>query len=99
MSTAILLALSVASSGPAELPPDVARFVEERTNCDHFRGEPHEGNSPEQLERREFIRQSLAIYCSGSDRRLAALKQRYASDERSMAALSVFEESIEPTCE
>lgn len=99
MPTTILLALSLASSGPVELPPDVSRFVEERTLCDHFREEPVEGDSPEQIERREFVRQSLDIYCAGSDRRLAALKLRYARDQQAMAALSVFEESIEPPCE
>lgn len=32
-----------------KLPRDVARYLEDRRLCDHFRGEPTEGNLPEQV--------------------------------------------------
>ena len=57
-------------------PRDVQSFLNRRNTCDHFRGEPFEGNTPEQTERRAFIVQQLERYCTGTDKRLAALKQR-----------------------
>lgn len=92
------LAISVAASaGDDSLPPEVAAFTKDRDVCDHFRGEPFEGNSPEQIERREFIFESLEIYCPGSDRRLAALKKRYKINAEVMKRLNDYEEKIEGT--
>ncbi len=40
----------------AELPKEVAEFVERRELCEHFRQEPWpEGTSTEEHERRDFI--------------------------------------------
>ncbi|MCI5126395.1 MAG: hypothetical protein D3925_18440 [Candidatus Electrothrix sp. AR5] len=96
----ILLLLLVACSLSAQakdvpLPPEVSGFIHERDLCDHFRGEPYEGDSPEQIKRREFIFESMDIYCAGTDRRLAALKRRYKDDAESMALLKKYEEKIE----
>lgn len=99
MRTLILLALSaifvVAEAGPKPLPEEVEAFIAERNTCDHFRGEPYEGNSPEQIERRTFIMDSLDIFCSGTDRRLAALKRRYKNNLPVMKELNKFEEKVE----
>lgn len=94
---ALLLAFSNAPM--AALPPEVVSFVVERDACEHFRGEPTEGESAEQVERRKFVQESLEIYCAGTDRRLAALRKRYAGDASVMSALRDYEETIEgPGC-
>lgn len=98
-SLVLLLALSAAPVG-APLPPEVQAFVVDRDRCDHFRGEPTEGASREQVERRRFVQQSLEIHCAGTDRRLAALRLRYASNAKVMAMLNAYEPAIEgPRCE
>jgi hypothetical protein len=94
----IIFALALvtpAHAGGASFPPEVEAFIADRDACDHFRGEPHEGNSPEQIERREFVFQSLEIFCPGTDRRLAALKQRYKDNREVMKRLNAYEEKIE----
>src|SRR6476661_4162232 len=91
----LLLALSV----NAPLPPEVVAFVADRDVCEHFRGEPIEGDSPEQVERRTFVQESVDIYCAGTDRRLAALKHRYAGNSAVLSALGNYEQAIEgPGC-
>ena len=93
-----ILGLALAMSAHASddpLPPEVAAFIQDRDACDHFRGEPHEGSSPGQIERRELIFGSLEIYCPGTDRRLAALKKRYQHDAEVMRRLNSYEEKIE----
>jgi hypothetical protein len=84
-----------AYAGNDPLPPEVAAFIKDRDACDHFRGEPHEGNSPGQIERREFIFESLEIHCPGTDRRLAALKKRYKNNAEVMRHLNSYEEKVE----
>jgi len=84
-----------AHAGDASFPPEVKAFIADRDACDHFRGEPHEGNSSEQIERREFIFQSLEIFCPGTDRRLAALKKRYKDNREVMKRLNAYQEKIE----
>lgn len=86
---------SVAVAEGRTLPKEVKSFIAERNICDHFRGEPFEGNSPEQIERRKFIADSLDIYCSGTDKRLAALKRRYKRNPEAMSKLNQYEERIE----
>ena len=80
---------------PPRLPSEVRAFIEERNLCDHFRGEPSEGDSPEEVERRQFLIDSLDIYCAGTDRRLAALKRRYKANPAVMRRLNEFEEHLE----
>lgn len=86
---------SVAVAESKGLPQEVKSYIAERNICDHFRGEPIEGNSPEQIERREFVADSLDIYCSGTDKRLAALKRRYKNNRAAMDKLSQYEKRIE----
>lgn len=86
---------TLARAGNDALPPEVARFIQDRDACDHFRSEPHEGESPGQKERRTFIFESLEIYCPGTDRRLAALKKRYRDNAEVLRRLSSYEDRIE----
>ena len=69
----------------------------DRDACDHFRGEPVEGDTPDQLDRRAFVLESIEIYCAGTDRRLAALQKRYAEDAAVTAVLGKYEPEIEPS--
>lgn len=81
---------------PAEtLPPEVAAFVQQREACDHFRGEPVEGEGPEALARLEFVQRKLIELCSGSDAALLELRERHAAQPAVMAALDAFEYPIE----
>jgi hypothetical protein len=98
IATIAMSATSFPSRVLAEsLPPEVEAFIQDRDLCDHFRGEPYEGSTPEQIERRSFIRLSLEIYCPGTDRRLAALLKRYQNDARIVARLSKYESKVEGT--
>lgn len=46
---------------------------------------------PEQERRRQFVHDSIEIHCAGTDRRLAALKRRYAGDPAVMSRLAGYE--------
>lgn len=85
----------IAQAESAPYPEEVKAFIAERDTCEHFRGEPSEGSSPEQIERRTFIADSLDIYCSGTDKRLAALKRRYQNNRSVMQRLNRYETRIE----
>lgn len=92
---AALVLLSQALGAVESLPPEVQRFIADREACDHFGGEPSEGNTPEQKERRAFVIQSVEIFCAGTDRRLAALRQRYKNNPVVIKALSKYEDKVE----
>ncbi|AVP97117.1 hypothetical protein C7S18_07890 [Ahniella affigens] len=79
----------------ARMPEDLRAFVMTRQACDHFRGEPVEGDDPEAIARRQFVADKIAETCSGTDQQLATLKRRYADDLAFAGALAVFEEQIE----
>lgn len=79
----------------ARMPEDLRAFVMTRQACDHFRGEPVEGDDPEATARRQFVADKIAETCTGTDQQLAAMKQRYANDSAFAGALAVFEEQIE----
>lgn len=72
-------------------PPDVAKFVERRDGCDHFRGE-----EPYDEERRLFLLQNMKELCTGTDRQLAELKEKYAGQPHVMKKLNDYEAQIEP---
>lgn len=93
LSAAILSLLSgfaVAASAGDSPPADVRAFIERRDLCDHFRGE-----DPYDEERRLFLERNLNEFCTGSDRQLAELKQKYLGNEHVESALSGYEENIE----
>ena len=95
----LVLLLALSATPTASLPREVVAFVSDRDVCEHFRGEPIEGDSPEQKARRTFVQESVEIYCAGTDRRLAALKKRFGGNAAVMSALGGYEQAIEgPGC-
>jgi hypothetical protein len=86
--------LAFAAIAQARLPEDVARFVERRDACDHFRGE-----EPYDAKRREFLEQQMLKLCVGSDKQLAELKKKYRSNRTIMTKLNEYEAQIEGTSE
>jgi hypothetical protein len=82
---------STASDQADEWPADIARFIEQRDLCDHFRGE-----EPYDEERRKFLEKNIIELCSGTDSKLANLKEKYRENSVVIERLSVYEEDIEP---
>lgn len=78
----------------APFPDEVTTFMVDRDGCDHFRGE-----TPYDEERRVYLAQSVAELCTGSDARLAWLRERYATDPVVTAALSGYADRIERTAQ
>ncbi|MFC7288007.1 hypothetical protein ACFQPC_08170 [Herminiimonas glaciei] len=74
----------------AKLPADVARFVEKRDGCDHFRGEEAYDE-----ERRQFLLKNMNKLCRGTDARLLQLKKKYAGRPAVIGKLNDYEEQIE----
>jgi hypothetical protein len=72
------------------LPADVAEFKTRRDLCDHFRGE-----YPYNEERRKFLEENLTKYCTGTDKELASLNEKYKNNETVLKALAGYEERIE----
>jgi hypothetical protein len=94
-ATTILIAIASigfasAAIGQAPLPEDVARFIERRDACDHFRGE-----EAYDAKRREFLEQQTIKLCVGSDEQLAGLKKKYAGNKVVMTKLDDYEPEIE----
>ena len=89
----ILLApwFSVASDQVEGLPADVAAFLKQRDLCDHFRGE-----EPYDEQRRKFLEKNIIEYCTGTDSKLANLREKYRMNPVVMDRLSVSEEDVEP---
>lgn len=78
------------------LPSDVESFVNQRDGCDHFRGEPwDDGDEPVIKERREFIFQNIKDLCTGTDRRLEELRNKYRHDPAIVEFLTEYEDQIE----
>lgn len=85
-----------APSAAEGVPRDVAEYVARREVCEHFRQEPWpEGSSAEDKDRREFIARQLAGACSGADRALRELKEKYGKDRAVMDRLNAYEPDIE----
>lgn len=89
-----LLLTQASTMAAAPLPKDVARFVERREGCDHFRGEIPE--APES-DRMDEINRELKKLCKGTDKQLLQLKKKYATDASVTAVLAEFESNIEPS--
>ncbi len=85
-----IISFASAAIGQARLPEDVARFIERRDECDHFRGE-----APYDSKRREFLERQTLELCAGSDKQLAELKKKYARDGTVMKRLDEYEAEIE----
>ncbi len=93
-SVASLIGLAVMSSGFAtgvpDYPFDVEEFIDCREICDHFRGE-----EPYDADRAKFLAAQIKETCSGTDKELRELKQKYKNDDKIMQILNRFEEEIE----
>ena len=72
------------------LPDEVEKFVRQRDNCDHFRGEDAYNE-----ERAKFLQKSLKETCTGTDARLQSLRDRYRSNPAVAQKLKEYEDSIE----
>lgn len=78
------------TADPTPFPEEVTRYMVDRDGCDHFRGE-----EAYDAERRAYLQENIAELCTGTDVRLAVLRQRYAHDPAVMSALSGYENRIE----
>jgi len=88
----IVTALNVGMAlAQPQWPADLARFIERRDACDHFRGE-----DPYDQERREFLNQKMTALCVGTDEELSRLKSKYRNDQRVVSKLNEYEAQIEP---
>lgn len=77
-------------------PADVRDFVDMRDACDHWRGEPvpeHE-DDPEEVRKNQII-DAINESCTGTDKRLSALKAAYAGDQKVLQLLDEYETDIE----
>lgn len=95
--TVLMLSLLLAQAyavAAAPLPKDVAKFVERREGCDHFRGEIPESTDPDRMGE---VNRELKKLCKGTDKKLLQLKQKYAANAELTALLASFEPNIEPT--
>ena len=95
LAAILLLSSSVSATS---LPDEVVAYIRGRELCEHLRREPFEGQTPERIERREFLRQSVEIHCSGTDRRLAALKLRYKENAAALLLPGKYEPLSEAPC-
>ena len=104
---ALLLALgsmlAAATTPPTpptpSMPAEVDAFIAQRDLCDHFRSEPFEGAGAEAIARRDFIRDNIDRHCTGTDRRLSALKRRYRHLPAVLVRLDRFEACSQAPCE
>jgi len=81
------------SDGAADaqpFPDEVTRYMVDRDSCDHFRGE-----EAYDAERLAYLQENIAELCTGTDARLALLRQLYARDPAVMSALSGYDDRIE----
>lgn len=83
-------------------PSDVAKFIEDRVPCDHFRGEPRDFDESykhqfgeralkEEAERAAFLEEMTEKACSNMDNRLRALNKKYAGNKLVVDKLSEYE--------
>ncbi len=80
-----------------DYPHEVRAFLDQREECDHFRGEPWpEGDDADAVARRHTLRDAMAKHCTGTDARLARLREIYRGDGVVSAALGQLESDIEP---
>lgn len=93
-ATLALVALPLFAES-SSLPDEVRVFIRERKTCEHFLGEPVEGNTSERRARQAFVIDSIDIYCAGTDKKLAALRRRYSKEVAVMEALKNFDEKLE----
>jgi hypothetical protein len=74
------------------VPRDVQRFVDKREGCDHMRGEIPD---PADKKRMKEVNRELRRLCTGTDKELARLKRKHATNAAIMHILDEFESGIE----
>ena len=89
---AFLFSLGSVSAAEPKLPADVAKYVEQRDGCEHFRGEIPD--PPDEKRMREVEREIRKL-CTGTDKKLAQLKRKYAKNQIVLNRLNEYEENIE----
>jgi thiol:disulfide interchange protein len=89
LGNVLIWAVPVKAAPP--LPRDVARVVERRESCDHWRGEEGYDSA-----RAREIERAVRADCTGTDQALARLRQAYAKRPDVVAALAGYEGRIEP---
>lgn len=88
----LLVSCAAHESSEKRLPDDVQSFVDRREMCDYFRGE-----IPDQTDadRMDTVDNAMDKYCTGTDRELSRLKQKYSENARIMLRLNDYEDRIE----
>jgi hypothetical protein len=80
-----------------DYPHEVRAFLDQREECDHFRGEPWpEGDDADAIARRKQLHKAMAKLCEGTDARLAELRTAYRDDAVISRVLAGFENEITP---
>lgn len=98
LCAAVIAAVSASERFPPHaravetLPADVRAFIEKRQGCDHMRGELPDQSA---IKRITEVIQEIDKLCKGTDRQLAGLKRRYATDCAVLLHLNQFETQIE----
>lgn len=87
-----LLATALPALADNALPRDVQKFVDRREGCDHMRGEIPD---PGEKQRMKEVTREIEKLCKGTDKQLAQLKKKYASNRPVMQRLNEFEQGIE----
>lgn len=87
----VLLTAIGAAVAAESLPRDVSSFIAQREACDHWRGEYGYDE-----ERQADIDAAVCETCTGTDERLAKLKQKYQGKKEILSKLNEFESDIEP---
>ena len=80
------------SAAEAKLPADVAKYVKQRDGCEHFRGEIPD---PPDKRRMREVEREIRKLCTGTDKKLAQLKRKYAKNQAALKRLKEYEENIE----
>lgn len=96
LPTLLTLFLVIPAWAVQSYPPEVARYLDRRELCEHFRQEPWpEGASTADKERRQFLAGQFGRHCKGADQALRSLKAKYAKDRTVLERLESYEENIE----
>jgi hypothetical protein len=74
------------------VPRDVQKFIDRREGCDHMRGEIPD---PAEKQRMKEVARELRKQCTGTDKKLTQLKQKYAANSKIIKILNEFEPDVE----
>jgi hypothetical protein len=82
--------------GYCSYPADVRAFIDMRDGCDHWRGEPwpDHADDPQEVRKKQIL-EAIKESCTGTDKRLSALKAAYAGDPKILQLLDEYEADIE----